>query len=143
MAEKTISHLIEVTKQENAESRGVTQEVASEVGALGKMFGKYFQELKNNAGDRQEEKREEKAPAAGGLPDLSTLMSDTKGMGIFGIIAGITAAIAGLAVGIVGQEIVITEAFITVLVGSDSAGDIEVFPDHAVPDGIHGVGMLS
>tara|TARA_B110000879_G_scaffold159451_1_gene205915 strand:- start:46 stop:1686 length:1641 start_codon:yes stop_codon:yes gene_type:complete len=101
MAEKTISHLIEVTKQENAESRGVTQEVASEVGALAKMFGKYFQELKNNAGDRQEEKQEEKAPAAGGLPDLSTLMSDTKGMGIFGIIAGITAAIAGLAVGIV------------------------------------------
>jgi hypothetical protein len=101
MAEKTISHLIEVTKQENAESRGVTQEVASEVGALAKMFGKYFQELKNNAGDRQEEKQEEKAPAAGVLPDLSTLMSDTKGMGIFGIIAGITAAIAGLAVGIV------------------------------------------
>ena len=102
MAEKTISHLIEVTKQENAESRGVTQEVASEVGALAKMFGKYFQELKNNAGDRQEEKQEEKdAPSVSPLPDLSKLMGDTKGFGFLGLIAGITGAIAGLVAGVV------------------------------------------
>jgi hypothetical protein len=101
MAEKSIGHLIEVTKQENAESRSVTKEVASEVSALSKMFGKYFKDLKNQAGDKLEEKREKKVEAAGGLPDLGQLMSDTKGMGILGMIAGITAAIAGLAVGIV------------------------------------------
>jgi uncharacterized protein YggT (Ycf19 family) len=101
MAEKSIGHLIEVTKQENAESRSVTKEVASEVSALSKMFGKYFKDLKNQAGDKLEEKRETKVEAAGGLPDLGQLMSDTKGMGILGMIAGITAAIAGLAVGIV------------------------------------------
>lgn len=101
MAEKSIGHLIEVTKQENQESRSVTKEVASEVSALSKMFGKYFKDLKNQAGDKLEEKREDKVAAAGGLPDLGQLMSDTKGMGILGMIAGITAAIAGLAVGIV------------------------------------------
>jgi hypothetical protein len=101
MAEKSIGHLIEVTKQENAESRSVTKEVASEVSALSKMFGKYFKDLKNQAGDKLEEKREAKVAAADGLPNLGQLMSDTKGMGILGMIAGITAAIAGLAVGIV------------------------------------------
>ena len=102
MAEKTIGHLIEVTKQENAESRGATKQVASEVSALSKMFGKYFKDLKNQRGDKLEEKREAKKKAsASALPDLSQLMSDTKGMGFLGMIAGITAAIAGLAVGIV------------------------------------------
>jgi hypothetical protein len=101
MAEKSIGHLIEVTKQENAESRSVTKEVASEVSALSKMFGKYFKDLKNQAGDKLEEKREAKVASADGLPNLGQLMSDTKGMGILGMIAGITAAIAGLAVGIV------------------------------------------
>lgn len=102
MAEKTIGHLIEVTKQENAESRGATKQVASEVSALSKMFGKYFKDLKNQRGDKLEEKREAKKKAsASALPDLSQLMSDTKGMGFLGMIAGITAAIAGLAVGVV------------------------------------------
>jgi len=102
MAEKTIQHLIEVTKQENAESRGVTQEVASEVSALSTMFGKYFKDLKNQSGDRLEAEREKKdAPSASPLPDLSKLMGDTKGFGFLGLIAGITGAIAGLVAGVV------------------------------------------
>jgi len=102
MAEKSISHLIEVTKEENRETRSVTKDMGNDISALTNMFGKYFKDLKGKELDKEEEKREKKkAVAQSPLPDLGKLMGDAGSLGIFGIIAGVTAAISGLAVGIV------------------------------------------
>ena len=101
MAEKTIAHLIEITQAENAESRGIQEDTRDNVAVLTKMFGKYFKQLKNQEGDKLEAEREKKKEKEAPLPNIGDALKDAKGLGFFGMLGAITAAISGLVVGIV------------------------------------------
>lgn len=101
MAEKTIAHLIEITQKENAENRGIQEDTRDNVSALTKMFGKYFKQLKNQAGDKLEASRETNNKKDAPLPMIGDMLKDAKGLGFFGMLGFITAAVSGLVTGIV------------------------------------------